>query len=120
MHSVIRGRKQEYQYIVRRRNAERRRQQAHKENFIEVDESEASATTRTLERIISNLTSITLPEYWQAFPGTHDIQFSKIEIASGGLRELTASVLINSNLSWSTHIHSKQVPATCQLLTGFP
>ena len=105
----------------RRKNAERRRQQAHKENLlIEVDEAEATATTPTLESIVSNLTSITLPEYWQAFPGTHDIQFSKVEIALDGLRELTASVLINSNLSWSIHVISKQVPATCKLLTEFP
>ena len=63
---------------------------------------------------------ISLPEHWEIFVGCNNVQYKQLVVGCSGLREVTSSILINSDLSWGVHINGKNIPSTCKILSGFP
>ena len=104
--------------FYRLKNAELCRQEANKENM-QANKPSCTAPP-SIDNMKGSLASISLPEQWEVFVGVEDVQYNKLEVDSGGLRGVTSSLVISSDLSWSVHIYGKQVPSSCEVLTGFP
>ena len=86
--------------FYRPKNAELHRQLASKRNT-----GVNTSTLTTASRIKESLAHISLPEHWEVFVGYDNLQYNKLQISSDGLREVTSSLLISNDLSWSIHIH---------------
>ena len=89
----------------RRKNDERHRQQANKENISVLPHPKSTAD------IIPD-SSLLLPKHWQKLS---DTQYCKVEEGSNGLGEVTASVILDSDL----YVGDKKVPYVCDVLARF-
>ena len=94
--------------FVRRKNDERRRQLANKENISVVPPSNSTD-------LIPD-SSLVLPQYWQKLSET---QYCKVEEGSSGLGEVTAALIIDPDGTWNAYIGGRKVPATCAVLAKF-
>ena len=74
----------------RRKNDERRQQQANKEKISVLPPLKST-------NIIPD-SSLLLPKHWQTLS---DIQYCKVEEGSNGLGEVTASVILDSDRTWT-------------------
>ena len=93
----------------RRKNDERHRQQANKENSSILPHPKSTAD------IIPDI-SLLLPKHWQKLS---DTQYCKVEEGSNGLGEVTASVILDSDRTWNAYVGDKKVPDTCDVLARF-
>ena len=92
----------------RRKNDERHRQQANKENISVLQPS------KSMDIIPDSC--LLLPRHWQKLSET---QYCKVEEGSSGLGEVTASVIIDSDHTWNVYVGDKKVPDTCAVLARF-
>lgn len=92
----------------RRKNDERRRQQANKEN------------AGTVEHPVCTNPVPSLPKHWKKVSTSTSTQYCKLENTLDGICQVTASVVFSSERSWSVYVCGKKVPETCSLLKEFP
>ena len=65
---------------------------------------------------------LSLPKHWQLSKTDNTgQQYCKIEEdAVTGLCVISSSVVVHSDGTWEAYHHSKKIPSTCEILSGFP
>jgi hypothetical protein len=125
----------------RRKNDERLKQQARKENFPpSIGKSTIGITTghplrplkmnpltsdrhhpnSAFENLKADLTGIPLPNNWQVFSGSTSVEHCQLKSDASGVRCVAGSVVVSCDMSWSVHFHGVKVPAACKVLANFP
>ena len=97
-------------HFDRRKNDERRRQQANKENI---------GAPKPSAKPSEDDSTISLLEHWQKATSTENSQYYKVEVGCNGLCQMTKSVVLKPNGSWSVYAGSKEVPKACSILSQF-
>ena len=95
----------------RRKQDERRERQANKENV------------RTLKHATGkqdNLAAPTLPQKWKEMSTSTNTQYFKLENTTSEMCQVTASLILNSEQSFSVYVCGKKVPESSSLLMKFP
>jgi len=72
-------------HFDRRKNDERRRQQAGKENSLP----------------LADLVSIPLPNQWKVVSDPINVEYCQLKIDPDGVRHVAASVVVHADLSWN-------------------
>ena len=92
-------------HFDRRKNDERHRQEANKEN------------TGTSEHVVATSSlNLTLPKQWQVVGNSH---YCKMEIGCNRQCEVTRSLIVDSDHTWIAYVGSKKIPETCSVLSQF-
>ena len=60
--------------------------------------------------------SLLLPPHWQKLSNT---QYCKVEESSNGLCQVTMSLVLDPDCTWSAYVGGKKVPDTCDALARF-
>ena len=81
----------------RRKNDERRRQQASKENIRSVDEQPVNTNS-----------AVSLPEHWRKISSSTSTQYCKLENTLDGVCQVTASVVFSSEGAWNVYACGKK------------
>ena len=96
------------------------RQQANKENIVantpqEVVTSSITSTAMTLTDLQESMARVSLPDYWQAFPGDGVVQWSRMEIGHAWWYSPTNCICVAHSQSFMEspyiYIYGENVPA---------
>ncbi len=124
----------------RRKNDERRRQSAGKENplppavvptgsnvghplrpvQLTAETSERHHPNCAFVNLKRDLTDIHTPDHWKLFSDSTTVEYCQLKRDPSGVCHVATSVVVNADLSWSVQLRGVQVPAACKVLAEFP
>ena len=123
----------------RRKNEERRKLQDKKENVVQTARKSAGVdpgqplrplqlnpTTcerhhpnSAFENLKEDLIRVPLPEQWMVISDLDSVQYCQLKSDPSGVCQVTESVVVRTDCSWSVYVHALKVPATCKILADF-
>ena len=97
-------------HFDRRKNDERHRHQASKENI---------GATQPSAKPSEDDSTISLPEHWQKASSAENSQYYKMELGCSGLCQVTTLVILKPSGSWCVYVGNKEVSKACSILGRF-